>query len=111
MPEHYEVREYLTETGYSPFSVWLDGLRDPRARARIEARLARVRLGNLGDYSPVGDGVQELRIFYGPGYRVYFAFESSTIVILLGGGSKATQRRDIVAAKAYGDDYRSRDDA
>jgi putative addiction module killer protein len=110
MPEHYEVREYLTEDGRSPFAEWLDGLRDRRARARIEARLARVRLGNLGDYGPVGEGVQELRIFSGPGYRVYFGFESSMIVVLLCGGSKSSQRRDIATAKAYWHDYRSRDD-
>ena len=110
MPEQCEVREYLTEDDRSPFLEWLDSLCDRRARARIEARLARVRLGNLGDYSPVGKGVQELRIFSAPGYRVYFGFESNTIVVLLCGGTKSSQRRDITAAKAYWHDYRSRDD-
>jgi putative addiction module killer protein len=110
MAEQYEVREYLTAGDRSPFAEWLDGLRDRRARARIESRLARVRLGNLGDYDSVGEGVQELRIFYGPGYRVYFGFASNTIVVLLGGGTKSAQRRDTATAQAYWHDYRSRDD-
>jgi putative addiction module killer protein len=109
-PERYEIREYLTEDGRSPFAAWLGGLRDRRARARIDTRLVRVRLGNLGDYAAVGEGVHELRIFYGPGYRVYFGFESNTVVVLLGGGTKSSQRRDIATAKAYWNDYRSRDD-
>jgi putative addiction module killer protein len=72
----YELREYLTADGRSPFGDWLEGLRDRRARARIDTRLARVRLGHLGDSHALGDGVYELRVFDGPGYRVYFAFEA-----------------------------------
>lgn len=106
----YELREYITSAGRSPFAHWLEGLRDRRARARIGTRLARVRLGNLGDYEAVGDGVYERRIFYGPGYRVYFAFEVHRVVLLLAGGTKATQRRDITTAKSYWADYRSRAD-
>lgn len=106
----YELREYITAAGRSPFAQWLEGLRDRRARARISARLARVRLGNLGDYQAVGDGVYELRIFYGPGYRVYFALEAHRVVLLLAGGTKATQQRDIASAKSYWADYRSRED-
>ena len=83
---------------------------DRRARARIGARLARARLGNLGHYSSVGEGVYELRIFYGPGYRVYFGFESNTIVILFAGGIKSTQRRDVATVHSYWADYRSRED-
>ena len=109
-PERYEIREYLTADGHSPFATWLHALRDRRARARIDTRLARVRLGNLGDYAPVGEGVHELRMFSGPGYRVYFGFESNTVVVVLCGGTKASQRRDIATAKAYWNDYRSRDD-
>ena len=67
----FKLRDYLSENGHSPFNDWLLGLRDLRARARIRTRLNRVRLGNLGDYESIGDGVFELRIFYGPGYRVY----------------------------------------
>jgi putative addiction module killer protein len=110
MAETYEVREYLTGEGRSPFAEWLDGLRDRYARARIETRLARVRLGNLGDYAAVGDGVYELRVFYGPGYRIYFGLESNTVVLLLCGGTKSSQRRDIATAKAYWNDYRRRED-
>ena len=71
--EPYELCEYETTDGHVPFAEWLRDLRDHRARARIDARLARVRLGNLGDYQSVGEGVYELRIFYGPGYRVFSA--------------------------------------
>jgi putative addiction module killer protein len=108
--ESYEIREYETADGRSPFTDWLARLRDRRTRSRIDARLAQVRLGNLGDYRSVGEGVHELRLFYGPGYRVYFGFESNTIVLLLIGGAKGTQRRDIATAKSYGADYRSRED-
>ena len=106
----YDLREYLTADGRSPFADWLQGLRDRRARARIDTRLARVRLGNLGDYHAVGEGVYELRVFYGPGYRVYFGFEARRVVLLLAGGVKDAQPRDIAAAKAYWADYRRRDD-
>ena len=103
-----DLQEYLTKTGQSPFNDWLVGLRDLRARARVRTRLDRVSLGNLGDYESVGDSVFELRIFYGPGYRVYYGLESATVMLLLLGGTKGTQRRDIRTAKAYLADYRSR---
>jgi putative addiction module killer protein len=110
MLESFDVREYLTADEQSPFNEWLTNLRDRRARARIQTRIARVRLGNLGDYAAVGEGVQELRVFYGPGYRVYFGFEGSTVVLLLCGGSKASQQRDIKTAITYWRDYQARDD-
>ena len=90
-----KLRVYLSESGRSPFNDWLRGLRDLRARARIRARLNRVRLGNLGDYESIGDGVFELRIFYGPGYRVYYSQERDNVILLLLGGVKGTQKRDI----------------
>jgi putative addiction module killer protein len=65
------------------FTKWFSGLKDPRAKARIQVRIDRIEMGNLGDVSPVGEGVSELRIFYGPGYRVYFVRHSSILVILL----------------------------
>jgi putative addiction module killer protein len=80
------------------FVRWLDGLRDVRARARVLVRIERVVTGNFGDSKPVGRGVSELRIDYGPGYRVYFARQGQWIVILLAGGDKSTQARDIKAA-------------
>ena len=74
-------------------------LRDHRARAKIAARIDRLALGNPGDVAPVGEGVSELRIHYGPGYRVYFITRSQTLVVLLGGGDKSTQTKDVRAAK------------
>jgi putative addiction module killer protein len=81
------------------FSDWLDGLRDGRARAAIAARIRRVQLGNFGDVEPISDGISELRIHYGPGYRVYFVKAGSEIILLLCGGDKSTQRRDIELAR------------
>jgi len=80
------------------FVQWLDGLRDLRARARVQARIERLVAGNPGDVEPVGEGVTELRIDYGPGYRVYFKKRGRELIILLAGGGKATQSRDIKAA-------------
>jgi putative addiction module killer protein len=77
------------------FARWLDGLRDLRARARIQARIERLALGNPGDVKPVGEGVPELRIDHGPGYRVYFKQRGRELIILLAGGDKSTQARDI----------------
>jgi putative addiction module killer protein len=79
------------------FAEWLDGLRDLRGRARILARIARLADGNPGDVKPVGAGVSELRIDYGPGYRVYFIKKGRTVVVLLAGGDKSTQAADIKA--------------
>lgn len=80
------------------FAQWLSGLRDHRARGRIEARIDRLRRGNPGDVKPVGSGVSEMRVDYGPGYRVYFVQQGSTLIVLLAGGDKSTQARDIQAA-------------
>jgi putative addiction module killer protein len=82
------------------FATWLAGLRDERARARILKRLDRAANGNLGDVAPVGEGVSEMRIFYGPGYRVYFVQRGSELIVLLCGGDKSTQGADIEEAKA-----------
>jgi putative addiction module killer protein len=82
------------------FRIWLTGLRDERARARILKRLDRAQAGNLGDVAPVGDGVSEMRIFCGPGYRVYFVQRGKELIALLCGGDKSTQDADIAEAKA-----------
>jgi putative addiction module killer protein len=82
------------------YAHWIGRLGDDRARARIEARLYRLSLGNPGDVRPVGQGVSELRVDYGPGYRIYFAVQGKTVVVLLCGGDKRTQKRDIAAAKS-----------
>ena len=80
------------------FAKWIDGLRDIRARARILARIERFALGNPGDVEPVGEGVSELRIHYGPGYRVYFKQQGGVLIILWAGGDKRSQSKDIKKA-------------
>jgi len=80
------------------YALWLDGLRDLNARARIQVRVERLAAGNAGDVKPVGEGVSELRINYGPGYRVYFTMRGRELVILLAGGDKGTQTTDIKTA-------------
>jgi putative addiction module killer protein len=81
------------------FASWLRALRDSQARARIAARVQRLAFGNPGDVRPVGEGVSELRIHYGPGYRVYYIQRAAVLIVLLCGGDKSTQDRDIEAAK------------
>ncbi len=80
------------------YAKWLDGLRDIHARARVQARVERLATGNPGDVKPVGEGVSELRIDYGPGYRVYYTMRGRTMIILLAGGDKRTQTTDIKTA-------------
>ena len=80
------------------YARWLDSLRDARARARVLVRVERLAAGNPGDVRPVGEGVSELRIDYGPGYRVYFRMQGRTIVVLLAGGDKRTQSQDVETA-------------
>lgn len=106
-----ELRIYTTAGGRAPVADWLESLKDRTARGIVRARLNRVRVGNFGDCRPVGEGVSELRIHYGPGYRVYFALQGPVVVILLCAGSKRTQDQDAARAKSYWRDYRSRQDA
>lgn len=90
----------VTVVSLKSFTDWLDGLKDRRAAARVTSRILRVAQGNFGDRKSIGQGVSELRIDYGPGYRVYFAIrKDGTLVILLGGGTKKRQNRDIEAAQ------------
>ena len=86
------------------YAGWFDRLRGRKARARIDVRVRRLSLGNPGDLRPVGEGVSELRIDYGPGYRVYFVRRGQALVILLAGGTKASQARDIASALALARD-------
>lgn len=88
------------------FSAWLHALSDVRARARINTRIDRLSLGNFGDVRPVGEGVGELRIDYGPGYRIYFVQHGRALMILLYGGDKSTQDRDIKTAKVMAQNLR-----
>ena len=105
-----ELREYITDEGKSPFAIWLAGLDDRQTRGRILARLGRVRLGNLGDAKSVGGGVFELRMPFGPGYRIYFGRDGDRLIILLCGGDKASQAKDIARAKRLWADYARRND-
>jgi putative addiction module killer protein len=95
-----EIRK--TET----FVQWLDGLQDLRARARVQVRIERLAAGNAGDVKAVGESVSELRIDYGPGYRVYFTKRGRTVVILLAGGDKRTQANDIRIAQRLADNLK-----
>jgi putative addiction module killer protein len=104
----YEIDYYVTDSGRKPFKDWLEELRDVTARARIRVRLDRARLGNLGDNRSVGEGVHELRIDYGPGYRIYFAIEGNRLILLLLGGDKSTQGKDIAKAKELWRDHQER---
>lgn len=103
-----EIEYYRTETGQKPFKGWLDGLRDTKARAKVRVRLDRARLGNLGDRKQVGNGVWEMRIDYGPGYRVYFGLDGNRVILLLLGGDKSTQQKDIDLATGYWKDHQER---
>jgi putative addiction module killer protein len=103
-----EVRQYQTAEGRRPLTEWLDGLRDGAARSRIVARLDRLTAGLRGDWKSVGGGVYELRIDHGPGYPVYYGQEGNTLILLLCGGDKRTQAKDIEQAHAYWKDYKTR---
>jgi putative addiction module killer protein len=105
MTESKQIEAYVKPDGTATFTTWLKSLRDAEARHRINARLARVRTGNLGDARTVGEGVSELRIDYGPGYRVYFGQDGMRIIVLLCGGDKRTQAADIKRAKSYWQEY------
>jgi putative addiction module killer protein len=104
----YTLEMYGTLQGHVPFTAWLDALRDVQARARILVRLNRLRRGNPGDAQSVGAGVWELRIDYGPGYRVYYAQSARQTFLILAGGDKTTQQADIRRARQYWHDYQHR---
>jgi len=108
VPQEIEVRVHARSDGAEPYTEWETGLRDRKARARIRARIGRLRLGNFGDWKRVGE-VFELRIHAGRGDRVHYGREGNKIVILLRGGEKRSQGKDIERAEAYWRDYRSRD--
>ncbi len=103
-----EIRRYITPEGKIPILDWIASLRDLQAKAKINQRLDRIQIGNLGDCKSVGDGVYELRIDYGSGYRIYFSQIGSVVILLLYGGNKSTQNRDIRKAKEYWRDYEQR---
>ena len=103
-----EIRYYVTAAGRNVFQAWFDGLHDRQAQLRIQVRLDRLERGLFGDVKLCGEGVSELRIDWGPGYRVYFGRVGRRVVLLLMGGDKRTQDADIKRAKEHWDDYQKR---
>lgn len=101
-----EIRIYKDQKGNLPLTGWLGKLRDRRAREIIHNRIDRLRLDNLGDSRSLGNGLFEIRIHYGPGYRVYFGQSGKNIILLLCGGNKSTQQQDVNLARKYWLDYR-----
>jgi putative addiction module killer protein len=103
-----DIRIYSESAGHTPFTRWIETLADQRGRAAIKARLLRVQAGNMGDCKPLRDGVQELRIDHGPGYRVYLSRQGPVLVLLLCGSDKNDQDRTIAKAVEYLADWKQR---
>ena len=103
-----EIRQYQTRNGKIPVAEWLDNLRDRAARFRVLARMDRLTEGLRGDWKSLGGGIYELRVDHGPGYRVYYAQDGTTVILLLCGGTKRTQANDIEKARAYWKDHKAR---
>lgn len=102
------INEYTDGKGKSPYAQWLGDLREARAKAKIIMRVDKMELGLFGDVEPIGEGLSELRIHYGPGYRVYYGKERRQVYLLLCGGDKSTQSYDIKKAKEYWQDHKRR---
>ena len=105
-PRNLQV--HRTSRGREPFTEWFESIRDAKTQTRIEARLNSVKYGNFGDCRSVGDGVFELHFHFGPGYRIYFGTADDTIVLLLCGGDKSSQTKDIARAKTYWLEYKEK---
>ena len=101
-----EIEYFQTSTGRVPFNEWFESIKDWTTRNRIASRLTSLRFGNFGDCHSVGGGVFELRFHFGPGHRIYFSEVGNTIVLLLCGGDKSRQDRDIARAKTYWQEYK-----
>ena len=104
MDKKYLIREYLTTVEKNPFREWINSL-DLNIKAKIQARIFRFETGNLGDYKSVGKGVFGARLDFGPGYRLYFGLEGNNIILLLMGGDKRTQKRNITKAHQFWNNY------
>ena len=101
-----ELQIYRTQNGREPFTEWLGSISDQRTQNRIQRRTARLEEGNFGDHQSVGEGVFELRLHFGAGYRIYFGEINNTVLLLLCGGDKSSQTRDIERAKTYWSEYK-----
>ena len=101
-----EIEVYRDLNDRAPYIEWFESIRDLKTRTRIQDRIDRIESGNLGDHKSVGNGVSELLFKFGPGYRIYFGQVGNTIVLLLCGGDKSSQNRDIRRAKAYWQEYK-----
>ena len=97
---------YKTDTGIEPYTQYVDSLKDREGAAKIRARVMRAEFGNLGDHRSVGQGVIELRIHFGPGYRIYIGLHGQELIVLLGAGDKSSQDKDIRKMMRYWEDYR-----
>ncbi len=104
----FSVHHYITEEGRDPFQEWVKKLRDPIAKGSVLKRVNRIECGNFGDHKPCREGVWELKINLGPGYRVYYAMAGSLVVLLLCGGDKGSQNADIERAIVYWHDWQRR---
>jgi putative addiction module killer protein len=108
MSAQIDIRHYITRSGKDAFDAWFSQLADTRAQARIAMRINRLALGNFGDCKPLKHGLSELRIDWGPGYRVYYAMIGKACILLLCGGDKRKQASDIERAAKYLNDYKQR---
>jgi len=104
----FDILDYQAEDGRDPFKEWLAGLADRQARARVAVRVQRMAAGNFGDHKPLSEGVWELKIDHGPGYRVYYAQSGRRVLLLLVGGDKRRQQTDIATAVRYWQDWQRR---
>lgn len=103
-----EIEVYETASGKRPFEIWLKGIKEIHTKAKIRMRLDRLTMGNFGDCKTISDGVSELKIHYGPGIRIYYSKIGNKVVLLLCGGDKGSQGRNISKAKEYLKDYQTR---
>lgn len=101
----YEILKYLTEKGKEPYSEWINSFKDKTIKARISKRILSIGDGNFGDHKYLSDGVYELRCHFGSGYRIYYGKDGDKIILLLCGGDKSTQVKDVIKAKEYWQDY------
>jgi putative addiction module killer protein len=104
----YTIKHYVDLEGKDPYSEWVESLTEVKTRARIAARIERLHLGLFGDCKPIDKGVWELRIDFGPGYRVYYALDGGKVVLLCEGGDKGTQKADIKRAISHWQDWQTR---